>query len=206
MLELRNVSTHYGLVAVLRDVDMQIFPGEMVCLLGGNASGKSTTLKTILGYVTPSEGEVLFEGRDDLGSADVGDRASRHLDGAREPPAVRRHDRRREPAARRLPAHRQGLDRSRPRAGAGDVPPRPRAAEAEGGHPLGRRAADGGDGPRADGRPEGAADGRAVDGPRAGARRAGLRDHPDDPRARDAPSSSWSRTRTWPCRSPIAAT
>ncbi len=62
VLELRNVSTHYGLVAVLRDVDMQIFPGEMVCLLGGNASGKSTTLKTILGYVTPSAGEVVFEG------------------------------------------------------------------------------------------------------------------------------------------------
>ncbi|MGZ8583022.1 MAG: ATP-binding cassette domain-containing protein, partial [Actinomycetota bacterium] len=56
VLELRNVSTHYGLVAVLREVDMQIFSGEMVCLLGGNASGKSTTLKTILGYVTPSEG------------------------------------------------------------------------------------------------------------------------------------------------------
>jgi branched-chain amino acid transport system ATP-binding protein len=62
VLELRNVSTHYGLVAVLREVDMQIFEGEMVCLLGGNASGKSTTLKTILGYVTPSQGEVLFEG------------------------------------------------------------------------------------------------------------------------------------------------
>jgi branched-chain amino acid transport system ATP-binding protein len=62
ILELRNVSTHYGLVAVLREVDMQIFPGEMVCLLGGNASGKSTTLKTVLGYVTPSEGEVIFEG------------------------------------------------------------------------------------------------------------------------------------------------
>jgi branched-chain amino acid transport system ATP-binding protein len=62
VLELRNVSTHYGLVAVLRDVDMEIYPGEMVCLLGGNASGKTTTLKTILGYVTPSEGEVLLDG------------------------------------------------------------------------------------------------------------------------------------------------
>jgi branched-chain amino acid transport system ATP-binding protein len=62
MLELRNVSTHYGLVAVLREVDMTIYPGEMVCLLGGNASGKSTTLKTILGYVTPSVGEVVFDG------------------------------------------------------------------------------------------------------------------------------------------------
>jgi branched-chain amino acid transport system ATP-binding protein len=62
VLELRGVSTHYGLISVLRDVDMEIFPGEMVCLLGGNASGKSTTLKTILGYVVPSRGDVIFEG------------------------------------------------------------------------------------------------------------------------------------------------
>jgi branched-chain amino acid transport system ATP-binding protein len=61
LLELRNVSTHYGLVAVLRDVDMEIYRGEMVCLLGGNASGKTTTLKTILGYVTPSEGQVVLD-------------------------------------------------------------------------------------------------------------------------------------------------
>jgi branched-chain amino acid transport system ATP-binding protein len=62
ILEMKNVSTHYGLVAVLREVDIQIFEGEMVCLLGGNASGKTTTLKTILGYVKPSEGEVLLDG------------------------------------------------------------------------------------------------------------------------------------------------
>jgi branched-chain amino acid transport system ATP-binding protein len=62
ILELRDVSTHYGLVAVLRNVDVQIYSGEMVCLLGGNASGKTTTLKTILGYVKPSEGEVLLDG------------------------------------------------------------------------------------------------------------------------------------------------
>ena len=62
ILEMKNVSTHYGLVAVLRNVDVQIYEGEMVCLLGGNASGKTTTLKTILGYVTPSEGEVLLDG------------------------------------------------------------------------------------------------------------------------------------------------
>jgi len=62
ILALRNVSTHYGLVAVLRNVDMDIYAGEMVCLLGGNASGKTTTLKTILGYVTPTEGEVVLDG------------------------------------------------------------------------------------------------------------------------------------------------
>ena len=63
VLELRNVSTHYGLIAVLRDVNVEIRPGEIVCLLGGNASGKSTTLKTVLGMVTPSDGEVFFDGK-----------------------------------------------------------------------------------------------------------------------------------------------
>ena len=62
VLELRDVSTHYGLVAVLRNVNVQIYAGEMVCLLGGNASGKTTTLKTILGYVKPTEGEVVLDG------------------------------------------------------------------------------------------------------------------------------------------------
>ena len=62
ILEMRDVSTHYGLVAVLRNVSVQIYPGEMVCLLGGNASGKTTTLRTILGYVKPSEGVVLVDG------------------------------------------------------------------------------------------------------------------------------------------------
>ena len=62
ILELREVSTHYGLVSVLRDVNVRIFPGEIVCLLGGNASGKTTTLKTILGYVVPSKGEVRLAG------------------------------------------------------------------------------------------------------------------------------------------------
>lgn len=62
MLELRGVYTHYGLVSVLRDVNVEIYPGEMVCLLGGNASGKTTTLKTILGYVRPSQGEVVLDG------------------------------------------------------------------------------------------------------------------------------------------------
>jgi branched-chain amino acid transport system ATP-binding protein len=62
LLELRNVSTHYGPIQVLRNVNVVLYPGEMVCLLGGNASGKTTTLKTILGYVAPSEGEVNLDG------------------------------------------------------------------------------------------------------------------------------------------------
>ena len=62
LLELRKVTTHYGPIRVLHNVDMVIYPGEMVCLLGGNASGKSTTLKTILGVVGVSEGEMYLGG------------------------------------------------------------------------------------------------------------------------------------------------
>jgi branched-chain amino acid transport system ATP-binding protein len=62
LLELRNVSTHYGPIQILHDVDISIPRGEIVCLLGGNASGKTTTLKTILGSVTPTEGQVVLDG------------------------------------------------------------------------------------------------------------------------------------------------
>jgi branched-chain amino acid transport system ATP-binding protein len=63
VLRLHNVSTHYGAIQVLRDVDLEIHHGEVVCLLGGNASGKTTMLKTILGYVVPTRGDVLLDGR-----------------------------------------------------------------------------------------------------------------------------------------------
>ena len=62
LLEFRQVNTHYGAVHILKDVDLAIYPGELVCLLGGNASGKSTTLKSLLGMVTPTSGEVVLDG------------------------------------------------------------------------------------------------------------------------------------------------
>jgi branched-chain amino acid transport system ATP-binding protein len=62
VLRLRHVSTHYGPIQVLRDVNLEVRRGEIVCLLGGNASGKTTTLKTILGYVVPTTGDVLLDG------------------------------------------------------------------------------------------------------------------------------------------------
>jgi len=63
ILELRNVCTHYGPIQVLRNISLDIRQGEIVCLLGGNASGKTTTLKTILGYVVPTQGDVLLDGQ-----------------------------------------------------------------------------------------------------------------------------------------------
>lgn len=62
VLEFRGLNTHYGPVHILKDVDMEIHAGEIVCLLGGNASGKTTTLKAILGMITPSSGDVLLDG------------------------------------------------------------------------------------------------------------------------------------------------
>ena len=62
LLEFRGINTHYGAVHILKDVDLAIYAGELVCLLGGNASGKSTTLKTLLGMVTPTTGEVVLDG------------------------------------------------------------------------------------------------------------------------------------------------
>ena len=62
LLEFRQVNTHYGAVHILKDVALAIYPGELVCLLGGTASGKSTTLKTLLGMVTPTSGEVVLDG------------------------------------------------------------------------------------------------------------------------------------------------
>jgi branched-chain amino acid transport system ATP-binding protein len=64
LLSLRGVNTYYGQMHILQEVDLDVREGELVCLLGGNASGKSTTLKTILGIVRPRTGIVSFQGED----------------------------------------------------------------------------------------------------------------------------------------------
>ena len=63
MLEFRGVNTYYGELHVLKDVNYKIDKGEIVCLLGGNASGKSTTMKAVLGIVRPKTGEIFYEGQ-----------------------------------------------------------------------------------------------------------------------------------------------
>lgn len=62
LLSLRGVVTFYGQIKILKGIDIDIYPGEVVSLLGGNASGKTTTMKTILGLVTPTEGTITFDG------------------------------------------------------------------------------------------------------------------------------------------------
>jgi branched-chain amino acid transport system ATP-binding protein len=64
LLELRDIDTYYGPIHILQGLNLEVQPGELVCLLGGNASGKSTTLKTILGIVQPRNGAVVFGGED----------------------------------------------------------------------------------------------------------------------------------------------
>jgi branched-chain amino acid transport system ATP-binding protein len=64
LLKLSGVNTYYGQIHILEDVDLEVGSGELVCLLGGNASGKSTTLKTILGIVPLRTGTVEFDGED----------------------------------------------------------------------------------------------------------------------------------------------
>jgi branched-chain amino acid transport system ATP-binding protein len=63
MLEFRGVNTYYGELHVLKDVNYKIEKGEIVCLLGGNASGKSTTMKAVLGIVRPKTGDIFYEGQ-----------------------------------------------------------------------------------------------------------------------------------------------
>jgi branched-chain amino acid transport system ATP-binding protein len=64
LLSLRGINTYYGEIHILEDLNLTVGKGELVSLLGGNASGKSTTLKTILGLVRPRTGTVEFDGDD----------------------------------------------------------------------------------------------------------------------------------------------
>jgi branched-chain amino acid transport system ATP-binding protein len=63
MLRLINVDTFYGPSQVLRNVSLEVNKGEIVCLLGANAAGKTTTMKTIFGLVHPRKGSIEFEGQ-----------------------------------------------------------------------------------------------------------------------------------------------
>jgi branched-chain amino acid transport system ATP-binding protein len=78
LLQLDHVTTYYGQMRILEGISLQVAEGELVCLLGGNASGKSTTLKTILGVVRPRSGRVLL-GADDVTAWPVPQRIARGI-------------------------------------------------------------------------------------------------------------------------------
>jgi branched-chain amino acid transport system ATP-binding protein len=63
MLKLTDIDTYYGPSQVLHSVSLEVNQGEIVCLLGANAAGKTTTMKTIFGIVHPRSGSVTFEGK-----------------------------------------------------------------------------------------------------------------------------------------------
>jgi branched-chain amino acid transport system ATP-binding protein len=63
VLELRGLHAAYGPIEALRGVDLEVRAGELICLLGANGSGKSSTLRAISGLVRPTAGHILFEGR-----------------------------------------------------------------------------------------------------------------------------------------------
>src|SRR4029453_1429515 len=69
MLEVDGVHTFYAKSHILQGVSLQVAAGEVVGLIGRNGVGKSTTLKTIMGLVRPSQGRITFEGRDIAGTA-----------------------------------------------------------------------------------------------------------------------------------------
>ncbi len=78
LLSLEDVTTYYGQMRILEGISLQVGEGELVSLLGGNASGKSTTLKTILGIVRPRSGRVLIDG-ENVNGLDVPRRIARGL-------------------------------------------------------------------------------------------------------------------------------
>ena len=69
LLALRGINSFYGPVQAHFDLDLEVRRGQIVSLLGGNASGKSTTMKVVLGLLKPRSGEVRFEGRPITGLA-----------------------------------------------------------------------------------------------------------------------------------------
>jgi branched-chain amino acid transport system ATP-binding protein len=78
LLSLEEVTTYYGQMRILEGVSLQVDAGELVSLLGGNASGKSTTLTTVLGIVRPRSGRVLIDD-EVVNDFDVPKRISRGL-------------------------------------------------------------------------------------------------------------------------------
>lgn len=64
MLKLNNIVAGYGSIKALKSISLEVPAGSIVTLIGANGAGKTTTMRTIMGLIRPSAGEVLFEGKD----------------------------------------------------------------------------------------------------------------------------------------------
>ena len=164
LLRLSGIDTFYGPVQVHFGLSLEVRQGQIVCLLGGNASGKSTTMKVILGLLRPRAGSVTFDGAGNHRAADAADHWAGHRLGAGGAAAVRGDDGAGEPADGGVRAAGPGGDRGGLRADADAVSAGRAAHRQPGGVAVGRRAADGGDGAGADGPAAADLHGRADDG------------------------------------------
>jgi len=64
MLKIQDLNVHYGVIHALKDVSIEVRPGEIVTLIGANGAGKSTTLRTVSGLIKPTSGTIIFDGTD----------------------------------------------------------------------------------------------------------------------------------------------
>src|SRR5213594_2576828 len=64
LLRLENLHASYGPIAALRGLDLVVSPGELVCLIGANGAGKTSTLRAISGLLPPARGRIVFDGRE----------------------------------------------------------------------------------------------------------------------------------------------
>jgi branched-chain amino acid transport system ATP-binding protein len=62
-LQIDDIHVYYGNIAAVKGISLQVYPGEIVCLIGSNGAGKSTTLRTISGLINPRRGSIAFEGK-----------------------------------------------------------------------------------------------------------------------------------------------
>ena len=181
MLEVANLSVSYGGLRALTDVSLSVREGQFVTVVGPNGAGKSTLFKTISGIVAPASGRITFMGEDLFGLPPA---RRAHLGIAHVPEGrqvfktltVRENlEMGAYPKAGREAWH-HTLDRIHTL-----FPILAERAAATGRHAVGRRAADGGDRPRAGLRASAADAGRAVDGTGPGCRRHDLRARLADP-------------------------
>ena len=145
LLEVNGLNSYYGDSHILFDVALRVERNEVVALLGRNGAGKSTTLKSLMGVVTPRTGSVDARRRRPRRPEEPRHRAGRHAARARGAAHLRQPQRRGEPDPRR-PDRAEALA-ARPHLR--DVPAPEGAARQPRHRPVGRRAADAGDRPRA---------------------------------------------------------